>query len=442
MSRARAARVAVIGAGLTGLSAAYRLSKQGLDVQVFEALPEVGGRTRTIRKDGFVFDVGAITMLPTYAAVRALLEELGVQKHLHRVQPVIGIPRQGQMHHLDIGHPWQALLGTRLISWRAKARLAKLLPSLAKSWRLIDYCSMSALADWDHESVADYVRRELGEEIHEYVAGPVIRGNTLNSTRSAPFGELLWMLRQYAQPCVYGLDQGINFLAESLAARLPVTFNATVDAVAEEGRSVVVSGHRGGVRFTERFDAGIVALPPQPLLQVVHDLARHQREFLESIKPLPSINVHLGLSRRPARTETFILPPESEQRDLTTIVFDHLKAPGRAPDGKGVISLFCRDSWARRHADAGDDVILAEVLRMAEPFVGDLRGDIESVVVQRWPYSIIKSEVGLYRSMRAYECSLDPRRRLQIGSDFLSLGMEAAVVSGQKLASNIVGTLM
>lgn len=430
-------RIAIVGAGLTGLTAAYRLQKAGMRVQVFECDGQVGGRTRSIRRDGFVFDVGAITMLPTYRRILALAGELGIDGHLHRIGPVVGIPRQGRVHRLDIAHPLRTLLQTELLRPRSKLRLAKLLPPLCRAWGRIDYVSMAQLAAWDHETVADYALRELGEDIHDYVVGPIIRGNTLNTTRSAPAGELLWMLRQYAQPCVYGFDRGLNFLAETLAGNVPVVLHTTVRRVAVEARGVVITAEREGGAFTERFDGCVIGLPPGPLQALLPDLDARQRRFLDAIKPLPSINVHLGLGRKPDRQETFILPPEPEQPDLTTIVQDHLKAPGRAPDGKGVISLFFRDSWTQAHSQVGDEQIIGKALRMAEPFLGDLSGDVETAVVQRWPYSIIKSEVGLYRAMAGYEAAIDHDSRLQVGAEFLSLGMEAAVRSGERMAANL-----
>ena len=50
--------VLVLGGGLTGLSAAYVLSKAGFSVKVFESDATVGGLSKTIEKDGFRFDLG------------------------------------------------------------------------------------------------------------------------------------------------------------------------------------------------------------------------------------------------------------------------------------------------------------------------------------------------------------------------------------------------
>ena len=50
--------VVVVGAGLAGLAAARELSVHGLNVLVLESGDEVGGRVRTDRIDGFLFDRG------------------------------------------------------------------------------------------------------------------------------------------------------------------------------------------------------------------------------------------------------------------------------------------------------------------------------------------------------------------------------------------------
>lgn len=429
--------VAIVGAGLTGLTAAWRLQAMGIAVTVFERSQIVGGRTLSIHQDGFTFDTGAITLLPTYTTICSLVEELGIQEHLHRVIPVIGIPRNGAMHRLDLAHPIRSLLTIKLISLRSKLRLLKLLPPLIRNWNACNYQSLAPLANWDRESVADYVRREFGDEVNEYIAGPVIRGNTLNSTESAPAGELLWMLRQYAAPFLLGFDRGINFLAEALGQRVPVQLGTEIVKVQPRGNRVEIQGRRGSEPFSEMFDGCIMGLPPHEMGALAPNLSDRQRHFLQDCPPLVSVNVHVGLRRRPAIEETIILPPESEQSMLTTIVMDHLKAPGRAPAGKGVLSFFLRDTWGAAHFDTPDSEVLALVLQMAKPFVGDLSADVESFVVKRWPYSIIKSSTGLYSKMVGYEADLDPASRVQIGGDFLSMGMESAVSSGAAMAQRM-----
>ncbi|MFN8333099.1 MAG: FAD-dependent oxidoreductase [Saprospiraceae bacterium] len=51
-------RVAVIGAGIAGMTAAIELASQGISVDVYEKNDSPGGRGRMFRQDGFTFDMG------------------------------------------------------------------------------------------------------------------------------------------------------------------------------------------------------------------------------------------------------------------------------------------------------------------------------------------------------------------------------------------------
>jgi protoporphyrinogen oxidase len=289
----------------------------------------------------------------------------------------------------------------------------------------------------DRETVSDTVERLCGKEVNDCLAGPIIRGNTLNSTRNAPFGEFLWMLRQYAAGKLYGFDGGINALAEAIATHLPINFNSEVTAVTWDGANVRIEGSHNGP-FTELFDAAFIAQPPASMLQLAPNLSSRQREILEQIKPLKSISLHVGLRKKPTNSETFILPLEMEEADLTTIVFDHNKAPGRAPAGKGVLSFFMSEEWATNNYDISDEDTVKIILDKAAQFVGNIADDIEEYHVQRWPYAILKSEVGLYSTIAEYEAEPLPSGPIQLGGDFICMGsMETAVRVGELGAKGI-----
>jgi monoamine oxidase len=72
-------RVAVAGAGLAGLTAAYELQRAGAEVVVFEARDRVGGRVWSRRlENGAVVEMGAEFLLPGNTAIRELAAELGL----------------------------------------------------------------------------------------------------------------------------------------------------------------------------------------------------------------------------------------------------------------------------------------------------------------------------------------------------------------------------
>ena len=105
--------VAVIGAGVAGLAAAYALRKAGRSVHVFEAANWVGGRMATVRYGGFGIDTGA-TRLPDRGrrATWSLLRELGLpRREVPHIGGAVGVWRDGRVHVLGVAHPFGWLTG-------------------------------------------------------------------------------------------------------------------------------------------------------------------------------------------------------------------------------------------------------------------------------------------------------------------------------------------
>ena len=81
-------RVAVVGAGAAGLTAAHRLRQRGHEVTVFEAAEAVGGRVRTthLGPDHWL-DEGASRLGTFCPSTLALFDELGERGLLRAVEP-------------------------------------------------------------------------------------------------------------------------------------------------------------------------------------------------------------------------------------------------------------------------------------------------------------------------------------------------------------------
>jgi len=69
-------RIIVLGAGLSGLSAAWHLQERGMDCQVFEKEPGVGGLCRSKKIDGFTFDYDGHLLHFRHAYTFGLIKDL------------------------------------------------------------------------------------------------------------------------------------------------------------------------------------------------------------------------------------------------------------------------------------------------------------------------------------------------------------------------------
>ncbi len=155
--------VAVVGAGITGLVAAYELKRRGMPVTLFEATGMPGGSIGTSIADGFLAEHGPNSFV-TSAPVEALIADLGLDADVVDANPVSNrryIVRKGALVPFPLSPV--AMLTTPLLSMRAKLRV--LLEPLVRP-----------RTSTEDESVATFVRRRLGNEVLEYAVNPFIAG--------------------------------------------------------------------------------------------------------------------------------------------------------------------------------------------------------------------------------------------------------------------------
>lgn len=433
MSTLAGKTVAVVGAGPAGLAAAYRLQQRGAKVSVFERNDYVGGRTRSVRKGGFVFDVGALVMLPTYKNVYALIRELGIEGHVHETKPKLAIVRDGRRHSFDYARPLRSALGIGLLSWADKLRMLKVLPPMVRHWGRFHYRSMGDVAIWDDISTRDWCLKHLSESIENYVANPFIRINSLTDTRSAPVGEWFWQLWAYNSPHIFQLDRGMVFYAESLARGLDVRLNTAVTRVAVDQNRALVSSAEG----ERSFDACVLAVPPNFAHRIAPMLTPQQERYFGGVDPVRMITLHLGLDYVPEVPDSIVMFPEKESAELIDILFDHNKGPGRAPKGKAAIAIQSSLQWSEAHREASDEEIVAKLSRIAEPFIGPLQGRIEVAHVNRWDYVCAKTFPGYYTQLRDFVDARPMNTPLHFAGDYYSGGIEGATLSGLNASRDV-----
>jgi oxygen-dependent protoporphyrinogen oxidase len=168
--------VLVIGAGLSGLVAAYRAGKAGLAVTVLEERPRPGGVIGSERRSGVLLERGPNSGLDTTPLINAMLADLGIAE-----QRVDGskessrryVVRGGRLLALPTSPG--AFLGTSLFSPGAKLRLFAE-PFIARS-----------PADAE-ESIAQFVRRRVASSstMRSNRSWPASMPGTPNNFRSLP----------------------------------------------------------------------------------------------------------------------------------------------------------------------------------------------------------------------------------------------------------------
>lgn len=157
-------KVLVIGAGISGLTTAYLLSKKGFDITVIEKNNSVGGSIESVFENGFLFDRGPNSALETTPVIGQLIKELGLEHELLYASKQANkryILRNNTLHSLPMSP--QGLIKTRLFSGKAKLRLMAE-PFIGRS------------NDGYYQSLAEFVKRRLGQEFLDYAINPFVAG--------------------------------------------------------------------------------------------------------------------------------------------------------------------------------------------------------------------------------------------------------------------------
>ena len=428
-------RAAIVGAGLSGLTAGYRLRQAGWEVDVFEATNTPGGRVQTVRADGYSIDTGASALGSTYQSYISLAREVGVE--LRPTAPFIAIRRGGTTHILDMDHLAQSGLRTRLLSLGAKLKTTRLAVdvAIAKARGRLDYADMSKAAPLDTESARAYAVRALSAELDSYLCEPIVRTMLIADTDKVSKVELLSGIANIFTAKILSVVGGQGRLPEALAERLTVHVQTPVTEVRRSGAGVEVI-HAGE---SAHYDACVVTC----VLPEASAICPGDRNLLEpladSLGYTQCVSVAVGTARPPQCPAFLLMFPSVEEPDIALMFLDHNKAPDRAPAGHGLLTCLWETGASERMIDAPDEALVERTLATVFEVFPELRGAVDFTHVTRWRRALPFTRIGAYRNIGRLNAAMDPASPVQYAADFMSAaGQNTAVEFGNRAARNLL----
>lgn len=435
-------QVIVVGAGAAGLAAAFRFKQAGLSVKVIEADEEVGGKLRSCQRDGFTIDTGAYFMPTRHQKMMALAAEAGFADQIDPGGSILSMARDGEIHELDIDHILRDFVNTRLFSTGTKLSMLSLSSAVMKS-RNGSYEKTPRLGKFDGESAEDWAARTLNDDLREYVVGNILRGMSATGPEGASRVEFLTHLNTLIGTKLVACRGGMGTYAQGLAAGIDVALGARVNEVTKQADGVrVVWRDRDGVEKTEQVAACVIAGPTQTVLEVWPELDEWRREYLGRAPDKPMCTVNVGLSKPPEGINAlYTLIAHSEHHGLSGIGFDHNKAPGRVPDGKGMIALVPVIQWAEKLTQLDDSKIIEETLKAADTVIPGIGSGVEFAQVNRWPTRF--NPIGHYRDLGHFRTLCETQdTEIQLAGDYFGYAnLESAFISGDQAANRIIAAL-
>ena len=457
-------RAVIIGGGIAGLAAAYRLTRTapGLAVTLIEGEARLGGKIVTERVEGFVIEGGPDTFLAYKPRGLGLCRELGLEDRLHGTNEKIRrtyVMRSGKLYELPEGltglipSRFEPMAKTGLISPLGKLRMG------------LDYFIPPRSLNGD-ETLAAFVERRLGRELYERMIEPLMSGiyagNGEELSLAATFPQLrqaelehgslikgMLAARKKAPPPrpdakkwsafltpAAGLGEIVETLEQKLSEveirlGIPVT---RVEAAAP-GYSVSLDASREDRLLA---DAIIFATPAFVTADLISTLDSQLSETLRAIPYVSTATVSVAYPLtdipRPLDGYGYIVP-RAEGRPILACTWTSTKFPHRAPEGYALIRAFIGRAGQEEALDASEEELLALVREELRLTLG-VTAPPKLCRVFRWPKAMPQYTLGHLDRLVVIEQRLAAHPGLFVaGNAYRGIGLPDCIASGEAAAA-------
>jgi oxygen-dependent protoporphyrinogen oxidase len=464
-------QVAIIGGGISGLTAAFHLEKArslGADLRytILEAGQRLGGSMYSDQVEGCLVEAGPDSFLTEKPWALTLCKELGIDDQL------IGSNDAQRKTYIVVNNRLIAMpdglmfmVPTKLVptalsplfSWGTKVRMAR---ELLHPPRPMD----------NDETVGELVERHFGPEVVDRLADPLLSGvyggdaNKLSARAVLPrfvemeekYGSLSKAMlaahnkmramagKQPPRPLFSSLKDGMQQMVDAIVARLDPTalrLRTRVRAVYPQGDRWRLAIDMGG---NEAFDAVILATPANVAGALLESVDRDMADDLLGVTYSSSVTVTLGyhmdqLKHLPPGFG--FLVPRSEGRRMLACTFVHNKFPHRAPPNKGILRCFLGGARDEAVLNLTDDEMVDTVRKELREIVKlEARPIFERVY--RWRGAMAQYESGHIARIARIEKRLKNVSGLEVaGNAYHGIGVPDCIREGMNAANAVVQTL-
>jgi oxygen-dependent protoporphyrinogen oxidase len=462
MGNVKMRKTVIVGGGITGLATAFSLQECGAgDFTLIECSPRWGGKITTASQDGFVIEGGPDSFITQKTAALDLCRKLGLEGKLvgsnGGKNATTYVWSKGRLHPMPEGMMLMAptmvlpFLRSRLISWPGKVRMG------------MELLVPKSIGDQD-ESLGSFVRRRLGSEALNKIAGPLMGGIhaadpeklSLKSTfpmfqeMEKKHGSLLRGMMNRPKPpagqhtkrppMFMSLQGGLQQLSDAIISRLPRTSLRTGCCVlsvtpSESGYQVHLSD--GGSILADDI---VFATPSYVTADLVQQIDPLLASRLRALRYVSTATVSLGFKRsdiaHPMLGAGFIVP-KSEGRRITACSWSSQKFDHRAPEDSVLLRVFIGGAMAEDLAEQ-DEPALIEMAREELRIIMGITATPTLAQAYRWHKANPQYDLGHSQRVTEIERTLSHSPGLHLaGAAYRGSGIPDCILSAMKAAREV-----
>jgi oxygen-dependent protoporphyrinogen oxidase len=471
-------RVAIIGGGIAGLSAAFYLEKARrggtpLAWTLFEKSERLGGVIQTEHRDGYVLEAGPDSFLTAKPDGAQLCHDLGIGDQLissNDAERKTYILVRGRLVPIPDGLQFMVptrvwpMVTTPLFSWATKLRMAA------------ELFSPSRIQPRD-EPVAEFVRRHFGRQMVERVAEPLLAGvyggDAANLSVRAVLPRFVEMEREYGSlvlatlrarqrsqvrhliqnrqalpnanggtpPLFTSLENGMQQMVDAILSFLPASSlrlrQGDLNLRRADDQWLIESAEGG-----QSFDTVLLAVPAPAAAEFLQTLQPKLGWLLGKIHYTSSVAVALAYDRASLPQGHGFLVPRAEGRKMLACTFVHKKFPHRAPQGSALLRCFISSSRVPGLLNSSDGAIEEIILRELKEILG-ISVKPRFTRVFRWECALPQYETGHLERVAEMEKMLAEMPGAQIiGNSFHGIGIPDCIRSGRLAVDRITSSVV
>lgn len=450
-------RIAIVGSGISGLTAAYALTVKtpDLDITVYESDNRPGGKIWTEHTDGFLCEKGPNGFLDNKPKTLELCKSLNIDPVRSNANAkkrfIFSESRLKALPESPL-----SFLKSDLLSWPGKLRLLR---------------ELTAPKGPEDETVAAFITRRLGREALEKLIDPmcsgIYAGDPYNMSMKNCFARIKELEQEYgslikamfkirkqrkaqsknkesskvsAAPSgtLTSFYNGAQTITDALAERLgdKLKLGVSVHTIAKSSGSYELQTSAG----TAAAEVVVLAVPAYAASEILKDLDNDMSGALTDI-PYPHVSVVCFGYKKEQVEHTLngfgFLVPHVEKRNILGTLWDSSIFPNRAAEGHVLLRTMIGGAKNPGIASFDGDKVADIVYGELKPVLG-LRSEPETVRVFRWDRAIPQYLPGHSNTLEKIDGRLKNHPGLYLaGNAYRGIGINDCIENGHRLADAI-----
>jgi len=387
--------IAIIGAGISGLTLAYELQKQNTDYILLEASGHPGGVIRSSVKDGYMLEKGP-NMLLADDRLKAFIKELGLEDQIAYPLPAY---RKRYIYKDGAYRPLPASPASFLFSdfFSLKTKIDVLRELFNKS-----------APHQSNETISAFFERRFNKEIVDYIADPLISGIYAGNVREllihktfpfllkmeATYGSVLKGFiksRKAPKKDSVSFTSGMSALTDKLAGKLAgVRYHCNVTSVDRSGQNTILYCDTGLEKIRIVAEKVVITSPAYATAAMIKQLYPVFASVLENIQYAPIVKVFTAFDKKAVKHAMDGyggLNPSCENQYIMGSIWNSSVYPESCPENQVLITSMVGGSMHPDYTLPDDEYIKNKVIGELKRYY-TISSDPVFCSVQRIPNAI------------------------------------------------------